>query len=258
MSMECLKCNRKILDDQFCECDSCKQKIHYTCAELTASEIKCVQLKNKRTLLFLCDNCQDGLRQIPALQKRMSSLEGKLDEVLKSITSLTNQNPINNQTYTTMSTAMNYEEVISEMEERKNKAKNVMIFNVMESTSSDIEEKQKHDKIIVEDLVKPILDKPQEYIKKVIRIGKLGDKPRPIKVILQDSDTALKILKNKNRVNLALIKISSDMTIHQRNYLKELRSELERRKNAGENTLTIKYVRGIPTIVNNISNRKNL
>lgn len=44
--------------------------------------------------------------------------------------------------------------------------------------------------------------------------------------------------------------ISTDRTPHQRDYMKSLKEELVLRSNNGESGLTIKFIKGIPKIVN--------
>lgn len=45
------------------------------------------------------------------------------------------------------------------------------------------------------------------------------------------------------------IKISDDKTPSQREYLNNVRLALKRRIDAGEQDLTIRYIKGVPTIV---------
>lgn len=94
------------------------------------------------------------------------------------------------------------------------------------------------------------------------RLGrKQSGKPRPIKCILRCETEAVELLRSfneKKRANDELLKIgaplfgvslSRDRTLAERNYLHELRQELERRINGGEEDLTIRYITGVPKIL---------
>jgi hypothetical protein len=64
---------------------------------------------------------------------------------------------------------------------------------------------------------------------------------------------AKEVLRNKNKlINSDLprsISISDDKTSKQLEYLKNLRTELQLRRDNGEDNITIKYVKGIPSII---------
>ncbi|KAG5866810.1 hypothetical protein JTB14_001876 [Gonioctena quinquepunctata] len=123
-----------------------------------------------------------------------------------------------------------------------------------EPTASTIEEKKKQDT----DAAKSILSElsSSDFSFRAFRIGRVGDRPRPIKIILDDHRLALHLLKNK--CSKEDIRISADMTIAQRNFLKQLRTQLEQRKSHGETNLTICNVQGVPKIVStDDSRRKN-
>lgn len=231
--MACLKCFEPIADSQFCECDGCKQKIHYTCSDLSTTELRCMTLKN-RYLKYLCHACQEGLRLVPLLKTKIDELENKFNQLIKD----SNSKSSSNCNSTSTDSNFHLESLLIEIEERKTRAKNIMIYNLPESQTDDAK---------VKEIVSTVSD--ADKVKKIFRVGKTGDRPRPIKVILSDSDTAIQILKNRSRINNPQISVRSDLTTVQRDYLKELRDQLNQRIADGEANLTIKYVRGIPKIV---------
>ncbi|KAG5895023.1 hypothetical protein JTB14_014762 [Gonioctena quinquepunctata] len=97
-----------------------------------------------------------------------------------------------------------------------------------EPTASTIEEKKKQDT----DAAKSILSElsSSDFSFRAFRIGRVGGRPRPIKIILDDHRLALHLLKNKNKCSKEDIRISAAMTIAHRNFLKQLRNQLEQRK----------------------------
>lgn len=230
--MSCLKCNEPITDIQFCECDGCKQKIHHACSDLSTTELRCMTLKN-RTLKYLCQVCQEGLRLVPLLKAKVDELENKFNQLIKD-----NITKNSSSANSTTDPSFQLESLLNEVEERKDRAKNIMLYNLPESPT---------DNATVKEIISTVSD--ADKIKKIFRVGKSSDKPRPIKVILTDSDTAVHILKNKNRINNPQIRLGSDLTIAQRDYLKHLREQLNKRIADGETNLIIKYVRGVPRIV---------
>lgn len=76
--MSSLKCIHCELDIENCnesyECDFCSQAFHEKCTGLTASEMKVMLLKKKRTLKFLCPNCNSGMKWLPTLMNMFKSL----------------------------------------------------------------------------------------------------------------------------------------------------------------------------------------
>jgi hypothetical protein len=221
------------------KCDSCPRLVHHKCTGLSASEIKCLSLKNRK-LKYFCDSCEKGLSELPDLKKLISAL-------LVEVESLKNN----------ASTSRSDEFIINEMNERNFRAANVLFYNIPECTSSNIDERVLHDK----EEISKIINATSSDIKipiKVIRLGKSyqPNKHRPIKAIFSSAGDAFDILKNKKHILSCLpptnmiIGISSDRTLFQRDQMKKLREKLAARQSSGEQNLTIKFVKGIPSIVN--------
>lgn len=133
--------------------------------------------------------------------------------------------------------------IAAEMEERQQRSLNVMVYNVPES-SGTIEEKIKKDLTAIKSATN-IDFSPH----KIIRLGKMSDKPRPIKLLFKDRESAITLLKASRTVDTGPIKFASDRTKLQRDHLFKVKQDLENRKANGEQNLTIKYVHGNPSIV---------
>lgn len=134
--------------------------------------------------------------------------------------------------------------VFEELQERKSRECNVIMFNVPEAVDPC---NATHDVNLVAELLSSIA--PSDQIKKVIRLGKRNDsKPRPTKIILGSSDVARNIVKHRRHIQKG-IHLKSDETPRQRQYMTALRKELDRRKQLGEIDLIIKYIGGIPRII---------
>lgn len=140
-----------------------------------------------------------------------------------------------------------YDEIIYECQERITKQKNIIIFNLPESSSKSSSDRLEYDKNEVSKIINKIVDNCCQPIK-IFRIGKYNpQKPRPLKVCFENADIALQILRNKN--NQSEFKIYSDQTYKQRKHLSQLKEELLTRQEEGEQNLVIKYVKGTPKII---------
>ena len=138
-----------------------------------------------------------------------------------------------------------------EMKERERRAGNILFFGVEESKKTNPEEKVKDEKDMVSTLFTQMnLSLPPTA--KIFRLGReTPDKKRPIKVVLASSHEAWKALKNKKILeqNAHGVYIKADQTETQRKYLKQVIAELENQKKAGRQNIIIKYINGIPKII---------
>lgn len=145
-------------------------------------------------------------------------------------------------------------DLYDEIENRRQREKNIIIYNVPELQSQLAKDCIAHDMAIIKsNLVKII---PNIIIHKIIRLGPKENNPRPLKVILNSKEDALQILKNKKDFNQ--VNIQSDRTPAERSHLKKLRDTMNERMAAGEQGLTIRYRRGRPEIVRASNSEKNM
>lgn len=89
---------------------------------------------------------------------------------------------------------------------------------------------------------------------KLHRLGRPTNKDRPLKVTFLEVNYTFDILRAQSKLCSSSlwsnIKIASDRTEKQRKMMSNLRKELESRRNEGEKDIIIKYIKGIPTIIN--------
>jgi hypothetical protein len=138
------------------------------------------------------------------------------------------------------------------MDERKLRAKNVILYNIPEcqSNSSTVR--------IAEDLTKvksAIQDTNTDLVVEEVKVYRLGvlkeNKVRPIKIEFKDASLAREILAKRVKFRNG-VKANNDLTFLQRNQLMDLRKELETRISAGETNITIKYINSVPKIISTI------
>lgn len=65
-------------------CESCNNKFCQNCAKLTASEVKCLELKKFRTLCFYCEECQDTIKRKKCTNWKLILNEMR-DEIIEEV-----------------------------------------------------------------------------------------------------------------------------------------------------------------------------
>lgn len=174
-----------------------------------------------------------------AMQVKMESLESDLNKLKTSTKteSITLENGL-----------ILGEQIIQEMQNRNNREKNIVLVGLPEQITSTPEDRLSKDEADVFKIISLVctgIPKPS----KVFRIGKFKPgKNRSIKVCFETIEPAKNLLRNRNKLQDGL-KIFSDQTPTQQNFMKSLREELKRRQDNGETNLTIKYVNGTPAII---------
>ena len=86
----------------------------------------------------------------------------------------------------------------------------------------------------------------------IFRLGReTADKKRPLKVILPTKEESLKALKNRKIVkdDRSGIYMKNDQTEAQREFLKNVLTGLEKQKAQSKTNLIIKYLNGVPKII---------
>jgi hypothetical protein len=133
---------------------------------------------------------------------------------------------------------------INEAVDRATRKSNIIISNVKEE-GADLDTVTNILKVI-----DPAISVCEENIH---RLGKQGSNPsRLLKVRLSNPDVANKVLRSRfllKQSDYKNVKINNDMTRQQIVYLKNVRKNLEERTQSGEENLTIKYINGLPQIV---------
>ncbi|KAF6201657.1 hypothetical protein GE061_004050 [Apolygus lucorum] len=145
-------------------------------------------------------------------------------------------------------------EILAELEDRRRRSSNIMLYGVLESTSGRIADRIEHDSQNVRSIVDSVKPEHAESIVRVNRVGKppKDNNPRPLRVVTRSPDVATGILVGFRSAAPGGVSASADRTELQRSQMANLRKELERqmteRQNEGKD-VTIKYVNGDPKIV---------
>jgi len=256
MSLNCVVCSNHFAElDVPIKCDSCSDAFHTKCTGLTNTEVKCVSLKN-RSLKYFCSTCEQGLKELPELKLLIKHLLVVV-EGLKNCPLQRLNNEVCN------------EFIINEIHEWNRRAANLICYNVIESDSNQSDVRIAHDRDQVNNILASIAESTNSVPVpiKVIRIGRYQtNKRRPLIIIFGSISEAFNIMKNKTKLlsRYPTISLSSDRTQYQRDHMKKLREELVSRISNVDIDLTIKFIKGVPTItqksiINNVQNsQKNV
>lgn len=241
----CLKCQKTVdLKKNIFKCTKCNMTVHNKCMELTKGEKLLLNDENKKKIYFCfrCDGNTGG---------DTSELQKKLDDYAKSLEELKVEiRRKNEQVINSEPGKDEFEEVVQELAEHQAKSKNIIIFNLTELADSDPHSDElKRVQDILNDVPHP---NTGPAVLSVIRMGRVKrtDTIRPLKVMLSSSDNVLSVLRLKAHFTKKKdISIAPDRTLKQRNHMKSLVDELEKRRSKGEDNLIIRYRNGIPTII---------
>ncbi|KOB64931.1 Microtubule binding protein, partial [Operophtera brumata] len=124
--------------------------------------------------------------------------------------------------------------MISEIREREERSKNIIIMGVLEPLSDNRDERKSLDRKEVLKLT-GILNPDCLEPTYIVRIGKFNS----------TQDTVKSLLRNKSNIKLDGLKVFSDQTPQQQMYMKHLKEQLKQRSDDGDRDLTIKYIKGI-------------
>lgn len=286
----CIVCCKKIINKGVeCE-DTCNRWFHPECVKLSTSEYKKIadgsiknwqcgridcapplpdplqELNNKMTLLLdkfstlatkdeinqLKDGVSSIQKDINSISDKIKSIEPRLDAAEVKIAQVemaleglgANPHP-----------ASSADDIIGEINDRNNRARNVIFYRVPEGTGTNLSFLKEHDKSKLTNIFEALDFEASSF--SFFRLGKKsGAGPRPLLARFDSQAKALVLLKSfdQGKVKekdycLNEVSISRDRTPFERKHLEDLRSELDERTKKGEKNLTIKYVNGTPKIV---------
>lgn len=177
-------------------------------------------------------------------QNRIKDLESEVEAIKIELVQLKGDS---NKQVNSVKSDENQTNLISEIQDRNFRSKNLIVHNIPECTSEVIRERVDFDKTQVIHLLEK-LEMESNVDFKVSRIGKKSNQTRPIRLMLPSANIAVDCLKRKKKLENTKIKISADMTYMQRQEIKKLYDELNTRRDNGEDGLVIRYSKSIPYI----------
>nr|CAH7722271.1 unnamed protein product [Callosobruchus chinensis]CAH7730167.1 unnamed protein product [Callosobruchus chinensis]CAH7731437.1 unnamed protein product [Callosobruchus chinensis]CAH7734104.1 unnamed protein product [Callosobruchus chinensis]CAH7746682.1 unnamed protein product [Callosobruchus chinensis] len=237
----CKCCNQLCDAHLLVTCCVCKERYKHSCVEITTNEVR--TLNANKGYDWTCVNCR-------TIGKDLNDLKALIIQLQSDIQELKTENM-----RMAGSSSVDFEEIISEINERQKRTNNIIIFNIDEPDHSiSVREQIEADKVTAVDILNQIVpDLPVASIKPV-RLGLFSNtKTRPVKITFQNTDSTHKILMNANKLkNNAVysnIRISRDRTKRQMEYYGKVRQELQDRHRAGDTNCRIKFFNDVPKIV---------
>lgn len=216
-------------------CGICKNPYIHSCVDFTVSEIRTLHKKGSS---WSCRNCHTLSSDIKELQAAILSLK----------TEIMARQPVSIDDHL-------FEELLLEMNERNDRKQNIILFNVEESDSRDINVRNDADRAATADILQSL---PINIDIESVGIHRLGrhvlgaQRHRPLRVRLASTKDVHTIIKNAKHLrdssDFKHVHIALDRTRRQMDYYKKIKLELDTRIANGESQLRIKYRRGIPVI----------
>jgi hypothetical protein len=141
-----------------------------------------------------------------------------------------------------------------EEKDKEARSKNIIMYNLPESSDSLFEVRQKHDKSLAMNVFRELIDKNFEEteIQKIFRLGKMGadpNKPRPLLVQFVDKMTKNYLMHNLYHIRKTPFKdlaISHDMTLKEREQCKQMVEEAKNKEQQDKSGEWKFRVRGLP------------
>lgn len=156
------------------------------------------------------------------------------------------------------------EEFLDEAAQRHKRRCNLMLFGVPENDNQSRVGLADKDTWLARELLQELLQEmglPADSV--IITLERLGGRrtessnPRPIRVVMDSANTVDAVLKKtsalKDNPRFKKVHLSRDQTPRQLRHYKDLREQIKVRARNGENGLRIRYVRGVPKIVNSLN-----
>lgn len=232
-------CKNSAEEHKLIDCSVCKNPFIHSCVDLTTTEVRTI--KSKKGLSWSCRNCNILSNDIAELK---AAILGLRQDLLNKEASNTN---ISDHTF---------ELLLGELNDRNHRKQNVILFNVEESNSQDVDERHNHDLGVVRGVLSTCsanLNVDHVEIQRLGRGSANGERRRPLKVKLNCANDVHVVIKNSSKLRNSHIyrhlTVSFDRTRRQIDYYKKIRAELDSRIEEGATDLKIKYKQGIPTIV---------
>lgn len=221
----------KRVDDLFTKLDICTATLNEHSSTLAAHESSIQACKSDISCL------QDAHT---SLSNNITSIAEKIENVESTLSLIRKDVPADD---------------LPEILDRVKKSFNLIITNLPEREDNN-------DLPVVGEIVDLISANSSRYLTNTMRIqSKDKRKPRWTKLTFSNPEIASTILRNKTSLQgnqkYHNIRIQDDKTRAQISTLNAAREELKRRQDLGDTDITIKYIKGTPTVVSLPPGRKN-
>jgi hypothetical protein len=141
-------------------------------------------------------------------------------------------------------------DTLNELEERKLRARNVILLNVPEADlkiplGEQLTEDSNQVNVVVSNIDK-------ELVRRIVKVSRLGRRKetgaRPIKIMLEDQESASSVIFGRTKLPKE-VRVKHDLTYSQRMRVRKLWEEVDHLKKNGETNVTVRFVNGSHRIV---------
>ncbi|KAL3281252.1 hypothetical protein HHI36_004465, partial [Cryptolaemus montrouzieri] len=114
------------------------------------------------------------------------------------------------------------EMTLNEMSDRLSRSKRFMVFNLMESSATNLQHEIDTDKKALKKLFDDIsISDMYDRIDKVVQVGKIGPKPRPLRVVAVNVDVVERVMRRKSSLR------NSDLHVdHDLNFVRQMQQKM--------------------------------
>ena len=243
-STKCANCNKEVKkNDNGVQCDKCGGWYHAGCHGVSLGFYRALQ-ENKDQQWF-CKPCRQEMKQMEDRIKQLTKEKEELKEKLKEFEHKweTFKEDLKQDTVTsTVEIVMErMSDHLKEIEERNNRRKNLVIYNIPESESQNPQDRKTDDLVKCCDIFEASLKVTEYEIENTVRLGKKeSNRKRPLLVKMMRESDKINILKNAKNLKdetepwKKRLGITRDMTKMEREREGELRRELKQKKDQGE------------------------
>lgn len=260
----CGDCGREVQDNQngLC-CDLCDKWYHAGCQKVTLERYKMMQ--KLKEITWFCKGCKGKYKdlksenrklreEVKELHRENKELKDRMEAIEEKVENFDGGANIVERVKQEVLAS------IKEMEDKKARQNNLILFGVPESTKLTGTEREDDDTKMCKNIFEERL-MCESSIEKTIRIGnpnnnndgnnnqRKSDKPRLLLVRLADKQQKYEILKNARKLAsdnsemFRRIYIGPDQTVAEREENRKLREELRRRREEGQTGWYIKQGR---------------
>lgn len=256
-SNTCPKCDSTINNEENCmQCCVCELNFCMNCTNISPALALALKEDTTQNFKWTCNVCKQNFPCMTGLAQQLTTIEEKTDKRLNKLEKQFENIDTNIDTKVKTEVKLMQSDIISQMkeeikaslqddvrkelyeiEDQRQRALNLIVFNIPESTSTIPNERKIHDKKIFIDLCSNIGVQPPD-IKITFRLGNFKPQDtRPLKIILENKKQRKEILDNASKLKhlpnahpLSRCIIVKDLTPSQRDLNKKRRGKSKKTK----------------------------
>lgn len=234
--INCNLCNSKCDHEKSLLCNICEKYYHGQCVNVSKASFDLLQ-KLRNSILWMCPSCkQIGSKLVKMVStrfERQSTMEADIADLKEKVSSLS-QSDSSTVRITEQSTenCLSNEKLASELEDRNRRAQNAIISGLAVGNDLSVDVAKFVDTLNV--------NKSADNILKVWKLSKSSDNKSSLigvrfkSVDVRDSILRAARARPRQSVLESRIYVNPDLTLWQRERLKNAKAEFKRRKAAGE------------------------